>query len=155
MCTDAENVFHARTAVLTDVGQVDVSSFLTDVHRIYDHFICAYSVDCVATFAVCLLATWVVHDLQPLCMLLCLYVAGQVRRSLFGYVSSLLSRLHTSCRQVQMNIKMSNGARRIYPSTPLNLHDDRHTHSALRQISLSPCLSPYQCDQVCWLADAL
>ncbi len=62
MCTDAEITFHARTAVLTDVGQIDFLSFLTAVHRIYDHFICAYSVDCVATFAVCRLATWVVHD---------------------------------------------------------------------------------------------
>ena len=29
MCMDDENMFHARTAVLTDVGQIDSLSFLT------------------------------------------------------------------------------------------------------------------------------
>ncbi len=62
MCMDAENMLHARTAVLTDVGTTDFVSLLTAVRRIYDHFICACSVGCVVPFAVCLLATWVVHD---------------------------------------------------------------------------------------------
>ena len=51
-----------ETAVLTDLGHTDFVSFLTAVRRVSDHFICAYSVGCVDTFAVCLLATWVVHD---------------------------------------------------------------------------------------------
>ncbi len=55
-------MFHPRTAVLTDVGQTGFVSFLTAVRWIYDHLICAYSVGCVALCAVCLLATWVVHD---------------------------------------------------------------------------------------------